>query len=67
MDFGIHDHEGRPVALCPVEDDNWRAIADVAPRDDPTEFVAALAAHRYAALGVTTETEGDETVAVYAC
>ncbi|WP_323369359.1 GNAT family N-acetyltransferase [Streptomyces alkaliterrae] len=43
------DGLGRVVTLAEVDDDNWRAVADVAPHDDQREFVAALAA-RYLLL-----------------
>lgn len=43
------DRTGKAVTLVPVDDDNWRAIADIAPRDDQRDFVAALAA-RYLLL-----------------
>lgn len=49
IDHGHTDREGRPVTLRPVGPDNWREVADVAPRDDQREFVAALAA-RYLLL-----------------
>lgn len=39
------------VTLEPVTDDNWRAVADIAPRDDQRAFVAALAA-RYLLLSM---------------
>lgn len=45
------DRRGRAVRLVPVDDDNWRAVADVAPRDDQRGFVAALAA-RYLLLSM---------------
>jgi diamine N-acetyltransferase len=55
--------------LSEVTTDNWRAVADLAPRDDQRRFVAALAA-RYLLLGVHGETwhnlgafEGDQAVA----
>ncbi|MFF3685298.1 GNAT family N-acetyltransferase [Streptomyces sp. NPDC002187] len=51
MDYGIMDRDGRRIALCPVDDDNWRAVADIAPRDDQRAFVAALAA-RYLLLSM---------------
>ncbi|WP_328396896.1 GNAT family N-acetyltransferase [Streptomyces sp. NBC_00390] len=51
MDYGIMDRDGRRIALCRVDDDNWRAVADIAPRDDQRAFVAALAA-RYLLLSM---------------
>ncbi|MEU0397207.1 GNAT family N-acetyltransferase [Streptomyces sp. NPDC006208] len=51
MDYGIMDRDGRRIALCTVDDDNWRAVADIAPRDDQRAFVAALAA-RYLLLSM---------------
>ncbi len=44
-----------PLTLTPVTRDNWRAVADVAPRDDQRAFVPASAA-RYLLLGVYGET-----------
>ncbi|GLY20322.1 spermidine acetyltransferase [Micromonospora sp. NBRC 101691] len=49
IDHGIRDRTGRLVTLREVDDGNWRAVADVAPRDDQRRFVAALAA-RYLLL-----------------
>lgn len=54
IDYGIDDRHGRTVTLCPVTDDNWRAVADVAPRDDQRAFVAALGA-RYLLLSMREE------------
>lgn len=55
--------------LAPVTPDNWRDVADLAPRDDQRRFVAALAA-RYLLLSVYGDTwhclgafEGDTAVA----
>jgi diamine N-acetyltransferase len=63
IDFGYTDLGGRSVSLRPVGTDNWREVADVAPRDDQREFVAALAA-RYLLLS----TLGDDwtSLGVYA-
>ncbi|MFG1868118.1 GNAT family N-acetyltransferase [Micromonospora arborensis] len=63
IDSGHLDRLGRPVTLRPVDDDNWRAVADVAPRDDQRRFVAALGA-RY--LLVSTRSEVWTSLAVYA-
>jgi diamine N-acetyltransferase len=49
IDLGYTSRAGAPVTLRPVDDDNWRAVADVAPRDDQREWVYALAA-RYILL-----------------
>jgi diamine N-acetyltransferase len=49
IDAGHSDRAGRRVTLRPVDDDNWRAVADVAPRDDQRAWVPALAA-RYLLL-----------------
>lgn len=46
---GLLDRAGRHVALCEVDDDNWRAVADVAPLDGQRAFAPALAA-RYLLL-----------------
>ncbi|MFF3287856.1 GNAT family N-acetyltransferase [Streptomyces sp. NPDC003023] len=51
MDYGLTDRAGRRIALCAVGDDNWRAVADIAPRDEQRGFVAALAA-RYLLLSM---------------
>jgi diamine N-acetyltransferase len=45
------DRDGRVVSLAEVTDDNWRAVADVAPRDEQRAFVAALGA-RYLLLSM---------------
>ncbi|MEV5447140.1 GNAT family N-acetyltransferase [Streptomyces sp. NPDC052644] len=45
------DRTGRRIALHDVDDDNWRAVADVAPLDDQRRYVAALAA-RYLLLSM---------------
>ncbi|MEU0407577.1 GNAT family N-acetyltransferase [Streptomyces griseorubiginosus] len=47
--LGLSDRAGRRVVLSEVDDDNWRAVADVAPLDDQRRFVPALAA-RYLLL-----------------
>ncbi|AKU18094.1 GNAT family N-acetyltransferase [Luteipulveratus mongoliensis] len=51
MSAALTDRGGRRVTLRAVDDDNWRAIADIAPRDDQRDFVAALAA-RYLLLSM---------------
>ncbi|QGV82274.1 GNAT family N-acetyltransferase [Streptomyces ficellus] len=51
MNEQTYDRSGRAIRLVPVDDDNWRAVADVAPRDDQRGFVAALAA-RYLLLSM---------------
>ena len=63
IDYGFTDRRGRPVRLRPVRADNWREVADVAPRDDQREFVFALAA-RY----ILVSTLGDvwHSLGVYA-
>lgn len=63
IDHGHLDRTGRRVTLRPVDDDNWRAVADVAPRDDQRRFVAALAA-RYLLLSMRAEVW--TSLAVYA-
>jgi diamine N-acetyltransferase len=57
------------LTLADVTADNWREVADLAPRDDQRRFVAALAA-RYLLLGVYGDTwhnlaavKGDRAVA----
>ncbi|MEU4271065.1 GNAT family N-acetyltransferase [Streptomyces sp. NPDC026092] len=49
IEYGFTDRDGRAIRLAEVTDDNWRAVADVAPQDDQRRFVAALAA-RYLLL-----------------
>ncbi|MBB5479698.1 GNAT family N-acetyltransferase [Micromonospora parathelypteridis] len=63
IDSGHLDRAGRLVTLRPVDDDNWRAVADVAPHDDQRRFVAALGA-RY--LLLSTRSEVWTSLAVYA-
>ena len=63
IDSGHSDRAGRRVTLRPVDDDNWRAVADVAPHDDQRAFVAALAA-RY--LLLTERSDVWNSLAVYA-
>ncbi|GAA0586375.1 GNAT family N-acetyltransferase [Paractinoplanes ferrugineus] len=46
-----HDRDGRDVSLAAITDDNWRAVADVAPTDEQRRFVAALGA-RYLLLSM---------------
>jgi diamine N-acetyltransferase len=48
IDAGQTDRRGRRLTLREIRDD-WRAVADVAPRDDQRRFVFALAA-RYLLL-----------------
>ncbi|MFF5772831.1 GNAT family N-acetyltransferase [Streptomyces californicus] len=49
INHGHTDRTGRPVTLHVVGADNWRAVADSAPRDDQRDWVPALAA-RYLVL-----------------
>ena len=63
IDSGLRDRAGRHVTLRPVDDDNWRAVADVAPRDDQRAWVPALAA-RY--LVLTMRSDVWTSLAVYA-
>jgi diamine N-acetyltransferase len=51
IDYGLLDKTGRRVTLRAVDEENWRAVADIAPRDDQRSFVAALAA-RYLLLSM---------------
>ncbi|MDG4837351.1 GNAT family N-acetyltransferase [Micromonospora sp. WMMD967] len=60
---GHLDRQGRRITLRPVDDDNWRAVADVAPHNDQRRFVAALGA-RY--LLLSTRSEVWNSLAVYA-
>ncbi|MEU5720444.1 GNAT family N-acetyltransferase [Micromonospora sp. NPDC047738] len=63
IDSALRDRVGRHVTLRPVDDDNWRAVADVAPRDDQRAWVPALAA-RY--LLLTMRSDVWASLAVYA-
>ena len=51
IDSGARDGRGRLVTLTAITDDNWRAVADVVPRDDQRDFVAPSAA-RYLLLSL---------------
>ncbi len=51
IDQGLLDRAGRRISLREVGEENWRAVADVAPFDEQRGFVAALAA-RYLLLSV---------------
>ncbi|MEU4569595.1 GNAT family N-acetyltransferase [Micromonospora sp. NPDC023956] len=63
IDHGLCDRTGRRVTLRDVDDENWRAVADIAPRDDQRGFVAALAA-RY--LLLSTREDVWRSLAVHA-
>ncbi|MEH0981246.1 GNAT family N-acetyltransferase [Micromonospora sp. CPCC 205556] len=63
IDAALRDRAGRHVTLRPVDDGNWRAVADVAPRDDQRVWVAALAA-RYLLLSMRSDVW--TSLAVYA-
>ena len=63
IDSGLRDRAGRHITLRPVDDDNWRDVADVAPRDDQRAWVPALAA-RY--LVLTMRSDVWTSLAVYA-
>ncbi|MFJ6197181.1 GNAT family N-acetyltransferase [Micromonospora sp. NPDC092111] len=63
LDSGHTDRAGRRVTLRPVDDANWRDVADVAPRDDQRDRVPALAA-RY--LVLTMRSDVWTSLAVYA-
>jgi len=47
----LRDRSGRTISLAEITDDNWRAVADVAPHDEQRRFVAALGA-RYLLLSM---------------
>lgn len=49
--LGISDRAGRRVVLHEVDDENWRAVADVAPLAEQCRYVPALAA-RYLLLSL---------------
>lgn len=51
IDAGLSDRNGRKVTLRGVSDENWRAVADVVPRDDQRDWVAESAA-RYLLLSL---------------
>lgn len=51
VDEGVVDAANRRISLVPVTDENWREVADVAPRDDQRNFVAQTAA-RYLLLSM---------------
>ncbi|WP_445330469.1 GNAT family N-acetyltransferase [Streptomyces sp. GSL17-111] len=51
IDYGLTDRRGRAVTLHEVGDANWRAVADVAPKDEQRAFIAALGA-RYLLLSL---------------
>ena len=53
VSYGLRDRQDRQISLRAIGED-WRDVADVAPRDDQRQFVPALAA-RYLLL---TEREG---------
>ncbi|MEU0523222.1 GNAT family N-acetyltransferase [Streptomyces niveus] len=63
IDQGFVDGTGRCVTLREVDDENWRAVADVAPLDDQRSHVAAMAA-RYLLLSMREDTWN--SLAVYA-
>ncbi|KKK05948.1 GNAT family N-acetyltransferase [Micromonospora sp. HK10] len=63
IDSRLADRAGRRVTLRPVDDENWRAVADVAPRDEQRSWVPALAA-RY--LLLTMRSPVWTSLAVYA-
>jgi diamine N-acetyltransferase len=44
ISYGLSDRLGRFISLRAVDEENWRAIAAVAPRDDQRDFVAPAAA-----------------------
>jgi diamine N-acetyltransferase len=48
---GQQDRTGRTISLSEITDENWRAVADVAPHDEQRRFVAALGA-RYLLLSL---------------
>ncbi|MFE7134723.1 GNAT family N-acetyltransferase [Streptomyces sp. NPDC057638] len=54
IDYGYRDRSERRVALFQVDDENWRAVADVVPADDQRRFVPPSAA-RYLLLSLREE------------
>ncbi|RGC70069.1 Spermine/spermidine acetyltransferase [Micromonospora sp. MW-13] len=63
IDSNLRDRAGRHLTLRPVDDDNWRAVADVVPRDDQRAWVYPMAA-RYLLLSMRGG--GWTSLAVYA-
>ncbi len=62
IEYGKKDRRGRSISLREIRDD-WRRVADIAPKDDQRPFVPALAA-RYLLL---SDREGVwKSLAVYA-
>ncbi|MFG2588945.1 GNAT family N-acetyltransferase [Streptomyces sp. NPDC048438] len=55
IDHGLTDRTGRRVTLRPVDDANWRAVADIAPLDAQRAHAPALAA-RYLLLTLREDT-----------
>ncbi|GAB3258385.1 GNAT family N-acetyltransferase [Kineosporia babensis] len=51
IDAGLTDKSGRKVTLRGVDDENWRSVADIVPRDDQRDWVAESAA-RYLLLSL---------------
>jgi diamine N-acetyltransferase len=49
--YGFLDKTARRVTLRPVDDENWRSVADIAPLDSQRSYVPALAA-RYLLLSM---------------
>ncbi|MGC4805430.1 GNAT family N-acetyltransferase [Micromonospora sp. DT233] len=63
INSSLRDRAGRRISLRPVDDDNWRAVADVVPRDDQRAWVFPMAA-RYLLLSARGGTW--TSLAVYA-
>ncbi|HLN50548.1 MAG TPA: GNAT family N-acetyltransferase, partial [Thermoplasmata archaeon] len=62
IEYGKKDRRGRSISLREIRDD-WRRVADIAPKDDQRPFAPALAA-RYLLL---SDREGVwKSLAVYA-
>ena len=63
IDYGLSDRRSRSITLRAVDEENWRQVADIAPRDEQREFAPALAA-RY--LLLSTLESNWNSLAVYA-
>ncbi|WP_433348318.1 GNAT family N-acetyltransferase [Micromonospora sp. CA-111912] len=63
IDSNLRDRARRHVTLRPVDDDNWRTVADVVPRDDQRAWVYPMAA-RY--LLISARGDVWTSLAVYA-
>jgi len=63
ISYGMVDRNDRLISLRPVDADNWRAVADIAARDDQRRYTAATGA-RYVLL--STMEDSWTSLGVYA-